>query len=65
MQVIGGNANLVVADFQDWFMGLWHGKNLAGTVTVLTLCGTYTFWLLATHPKTPKTDQRNSLKVRS
>ncbi len=40
MQVIGGKANLLSADFIDWFAGLWHGRNLAGTVAVLTVVAT-------------------------
>jgi hypothetical protein len=40
MQVMGGKANLLSADFIDWFGGLWHGRNLAGTVAVLTLATT-------------------------
>jgi hypothetical protein len=40
MQVMGGKANLLSADFIEWFGGLWHGRNLAGTVAVLTLVTT-------------------------
>lgn len=40
MQVIGGKANLLSAEFIDWFAGLWHGRNLAYTVAVLTLVTT-------------------------
>ena len=45
MQVMGGKANLLSADFIEWFGGLWHGRNLAGTVAVLTLVttGSYRF----------------------
>ena len=40
MQVMGGKANLLSADFIDWFGERWHGRNLAGTVVVLTLLTT-------------------------
>lgn len=40
MQVMGGKANLLSAEFIDWFDGLWHGRTLAGTVAVLTLVTT-------------------------
>lgn len=40
MQVMGGKANLLSADFIDWFGERWHGRNLAGTVVVLTLVAT-------------------------
>jgi len=35
-----GKANLLSADFIDWFGERWHGRNLAGTVVVLTLLTT-------------------------
>jgi len=40
MQVMGGKANLISAEFIDWFAGRWHGRNLAGTVAVLTVAVT-------------------------
>ncbi|SDG24151.1 hypothetical protein [Paraburkholderia phenazinium] len=35
LQRIGGTAEVVVAQFHQWFDGLWHGKQLAYTVAVL------------------------------
>lgn len=35
LQQIGGNAAVLVAQFHQWFNGLWHGKPLAYTVAVL------------------------------
>lgn len=40
MQVMGGKANLLSADFIEWFGERWHGRNLAGTVMILTLAAT-------------------------
>ncbi len=40
MQVMGGKANLLSADFVDWLGDRWHGRNLAGTVVTLTLVAT-------------------------
>jgi hypothetical protein len=40
MQVIGGKANLLSAEFMDWFAARWHGRNLAYTVAVLTVAVT-------------------------
>jgi len=37
LEVYGGKANVVAAEFREWFVGLWHGRNLAGTVAVLTI----------------------------
>jgi hypothetical protein len=32
----GGKANVMAAEFTDWFGGLWSGRNLAITVACLT-----------------------------
>jgi hypothetical protein len=33
----GGKAAIVVDDFSRWFIGLWHGKTLAFTVTGISV----------------------------
>ena len=43
LRVIGGKANVLSAEFQEWFSGLWHGEALAGTVAVLTVGTTLVF----------------------
>ncbi|WP_345814925.1 hypothetical protein AAGS40_21830 [Paraburkholderia sp. PREW-6R] len=35
LQRIGGNAAVLMAQFHQWFNGLWHGTALAFTVAVL------------------------------
>ena len=50
LRVIGGQGNVLAAEFQDWFAGLWHGRALAGTVAVLTAVATLAFRFVATHP---------------
>ena len=50
LRVIGGQGNVLAAEFQDWFAGLWHGQALAGTVAVLTAGVTLVFRFVATHP---------------
>jgi hypothetical protein len=37
MEYIGGNANVLGSEISGWFAGLWHGRNLAYTLAVLTL----------------------------
>ena len=37
LQVYGGTANVLAAEFQEWFAGLWQGRNLAYTIAVLTV----------------------------
>ena len=45
LEVFGGRANVLAAEFRDWFAGLWHGKTLAYTVAVLTALAAYGFRL--------------------
>ena len=37
LEVYGGTANVLAAEFREWFAGLWYGTNLAYTIAVLTL----------------------------
>jgi hypothetical protein len=37
MEYIGGKANVLGSEMTSWFVGLWHGRNLAYTLAVLTL----------------------------
>lgn len=37
LQVYGGTANVLAAEFREWFAGLWQGRNLAYTLAALTL----------------------------
>ena len=37
LQVYGGTANVLAAEFREWFAGLWYGKNLAYTIAALTI----------------------------
>jgi len=37
MELYGGQANVLAAQFMTWFQSLWHGRSLAYTVGVLTL----------------------------
>lgn len=37
LQVYGGTANVLAAEFREWFAGLWYGKNLAYTIAALTV----------------------------
>jgi len=37
LERIGGKSAVVAAEFSEWFDGLWHGRQLAGTLAVLTI----------------------------
>ncbi len=51
MKAIGGEANVLSAEFQDWFAGLWQGPALARTVAVLTIGVTLAFRFVAKPPR--------------
>lgn len=38
LQLMGGSMGVMIAEFDRWFAGLWHGRALAGTVAVLAVC---------------------------
>ncbi len=48
LEVYGGKANVIAAQFRDWFDSLWHGKRLAYTVAVITVIAAGTFKFFAT-----------------
>ncbi|MFI5357771.1 MAG: hypothetical protein ACHQ4G_10590 [Opitutales bacterium] len=50
LQVMGGKANVLAAQFQEWWADQWHGQNLARAVAVLTLGTTLAFRFVARHP---------------
>ena len=37
LELYGGKANVLAAEFREWFTGLWMGRNLAFTIAVLTV----------------------------
>lgn len=47
MEVIGGKANLLAAEFNRWFASLWQGRSLALTLPILTLILAGGFWYVA------------------
>ncbi len=50
MRRLGGNGNVLAAEFISWFKKLWQGQELAGTVAVLTVLGTLGFRFVAARP---------------
>ncbi|HET6420482.1 MAG TPA: hypothetical protein VFG19_10020 [Geobacteraceae bacterium] len=37
LELYGGKANVLAAEFTHWFAGLWHGQTLAFTVACITV----------------------------
>ena len=47
VQRMGGKMALVANDASAWFAGLWHGRQLAGTVACFTLLVALVYYLIA------------------
>ncbi len=49
MEKIGGKANVMATQFQEWFTGLWQGQQLAYTLAVLSATVAFLYWFIALH----------------
>jgi hypothetical protein len=47
LEVIGGKANVVATEIQQWFSSLWHGRQLADTLAVLTFAAALACFFIA------------------
>lgn len=64
MERIGGQSNVLAAEFREWFSSLWHGRRLAYTLTFLSIGGGLACFFIAhllTYPPLPdnQTDGKN------
>jgi hypothetical protein len=50
LEVYGGKAGVLSAQFREWFDSLWHGKQLAFTIAVITVISAGVFKFFATPP---------------
>ena len=68
LEVYGGKANVIAAEFRDWFDSLWHGRRLAFTVAALAMIAAFAFKFFATplppDPVAPGGDRSPSEKLR-
>jgi len=48
MEMFGGKANLLSAEFREWLTGMFQGRSLAFTVAFLTALLALGIWLFAT-----------------
>jgi hypothetical protein len=48
LELYGGKANVLAAEFREWFAGLWYGRNLAYTVAVITVLIVFVIRFLTT-----------------
>jgi hypothetical protein len=47
LEMFGGKVNVLATEFNRWWEGLWHGRNLATTVAWLTFFTALAFWFVA------------------
>jgi hypothetical protein len=47
LELYGGKANLLAEEFSRWFGSLWHGKNLALSVAVVTVLIAALYYFIA------------------
>jgi hypothetical protein len=47
LELYGGKANVLAAEFRDWFTGLWYGRNLAFTIAAITVLLVLAFRFIA------------------
>src|SRR6266851_7468050 len=60
LEVYGGKANVLAAEFREWFDSLWHGERLAFTVAVITVIAAWAFKFFATPlPSDPEASGAN------
>jgi len=57
LEVYGGKAAVLADEFRRWFIGLWHGKSLAFTITCITIFVSFAGFFTARHlPSCSKSD---------
>jgi hypothetical protein len=47
LELYGGKANLLGAEFNRWFTSLWHGRALAGTILLITAVAAGIYYFIA------------------
>ncbi len=52
LELYGGKANVLAAEFMQWFDGLWHGKSLAFTVGFISVFISVVLFFVAYHMTT-------------
>jgi len=64
LELYGGKANVLAAEFWQWFNGLWHGKSLAFTLAFITILISLGLFFVAHHTPSAETgsDNRNGIK---
>lgn len=58
LELYGGTANVLAAEFMNWFKSLWHGKSLAYTVAVITIILSCGLFFVAYHMETDSKERK-------
>jgi hypothetical protein len=58
LEKMGGKSAVFMADFEEWFASIWHGRRLAYTVAVLAMSGYAGCYLLADFAEFSSTQDR-------
>jgi hypothetical protein len=64
LELYGGKANVLAAQFRDWFVGLWQGRTLAYTVAVLTVLTVLALRFYANLPRAEEDEETETPGVR-
>jgi hypothetical protein len=49
LELYGGKINIIAVEFRQWFIRLWRGKNLAYTITCITVILSSILWFIGSH----------------
>jgi len=60
LEVYGGKMNVLATEFMQWFDGLWHGRSLAFTISIISAVLAFLLWFIGIHRQTNlETDSQN------
>ena len=65
LELLGGKGNIMAAEFIEWFVGLWQGKNLSYTIACITVIISIILWFIGSRKHSdPDQNLVNSWKPR-
>lgn len=51
LELFGGKGNVMAAEFREWFVGLWQGKNLSYTIAGITVITSLILWYIGSRKR--------------
>jgi hypothetical protein len=52
LELFGGKGNILAAEFREWFVGLWQGKNLSYSIACITVIISMMLWFAGSGKRT-------------